>query len=185
MDVKIFIGVDPGLGGAVAGIDSSGRFLFLFDIPTVEKKTKATKKTKAKVKRKIDGGELYKLILSNVDLDIEYCTALIEEQKVMHPKKIPGKPDKTMGPTQTMSLGHTSGMIECAFQISEIKHRIIPAKTWKALYKIPGGKDGKKVSLSLARMLFRSAPLNLQKHHDRAEALLLARYAFDTHVGDI
>ncbi len=178
----IYVGIDPGITGAVAGISETGKFLFVFDMPTVEKRTASKNRTTAKVKRKIDAFELHKLLWQHLDLcKKEDVTIAIEEQKVMHPKKIPGKENRTMGPTSLMSLGHTYGSIEAVVQVAEIDYSITPSKKWKSYFKIPGEQNGgKKIALSLARMMFRAAPLKLQKHHNRADALLIARYLLES-----
>jgi hypothetical protein len=51
-------------------------------------------------------------------------------------------------------------------------HPVQP-RVWKAHY---GLKSDKAASLTTARALYPSAPLNLAKHHNRAEAVLLAHY---------
>ena len=181
---KLFIGVDPGLTGAVGAITSTGRYFDCFDMPTVEKESKAKAGTKAKVKRKVDGFDLHKMLMQMVDLDVSEVVLVLEAQSAMPPAKT-GEKQRSMGSASLMSLGHTYGMIEATIQIAGIKYSVVHPRTLKNFYKIPGEKDGgKKVALSVARMLFRNAPLKLQKHHNRAEALLLARYGFDTYVGE-
>jgi hypothetical protein len=48
---------------------------------------------------------------------------------------------------------------------------------WKRHFKL--GSD-KEFSRALAVRLYPSAPLNLKKHADRAEALLMARWFYET-----
>lgn len=188
MSVKIFLGCDPGLTGAVAALDSSGRYMGFFDLPTVEKETKSKGKTKAKVKRQIDGLELYNQLLSLCDLDVSEVVMVLEAQTSMartKKNKKTGKIEEVKnGVSSLMSLGHTYGMLEAAIQISGIKYTKVHPKTWKKFYNIPGGDDGKKYALTVARMMFRDAPLKRVKDHNRAEALLLARYGFDHYVED-
>ena len=187
MEVKLFLGIDPGISGCVAAINSSGRYVGFFDIPTIEKPGVSKKKeTKAKVKRKVDGKELYNQLLSLTDIEPSECLLVLEGQVAMSPPKKKGEEQRSMGASSLMSLGHTYGAIEAAVQIAGMRYEIVYPRKWKNKYKIPGEKDGgKKYALSIARMLFPKAPLNLQRHHNRAEALLLAKYAFDVYSEDL
>ena len=181
MNPKLFLACDPGLTGAVAAIGSNGRFVGLFDIPTKIKESKSKKGTKAKVKRKVDGLEFHDMLLNMTDLEPEDVFMILESQVAMPPTS-GGK----MGTASLMSLGDTFGSIRTSIEIAKIPYKEVNPRSWKGMYKIPGEKDGgKKYALSLARMLFPQAPLKLMKHHNRAEALLLAKYAFDTNIPDI
>ncbi|MCP4585361.1 hypothetical protein [Pseudoalteromonas sp.] len=60
-----------------------------------------------------------------------------------------------------------------------IKYDLVAAKTWqKVMLKDAIGKDTKEKALQKARALFpgQAKQLKRQKDHDRADALLLARY---------
>jgi len=176
MKPKLFLGVDPGITGCVAAISSTGGYVGFFDMPTIEKPGKAKAGTKAKVKRKVDGNELYNQLLGLIDISPTEVVLVLEGQAAMPPPK----GGKSIGAASLMSLGHTYGAIEAAIQIAGVKYEIVYPRTWKGKWKIPGEKNGgKKYALSIARMLFPKAPLKLMKHHNRAEALLLARYAFE------
>lgn len=54
-------------------------------------------------------------------------------------------------------------------------HIVSPMK-WKGYYSLGREKDQ---SRELAQRLWPDAPLNLKKHHGRAEALMIARYYAD------
>src|SRR5271169_4997786 len=49
-DRMIFIGIDPGLNGAVAAIDDNGRIISLQDVPTLTLEKAPTAKARAKAK---------------------------------------------------------------------------------------------------------------------------------------
>jgi hypothetical protein len=56
-------------------------------------------------------------------------------------------------------------------------HLVTPV-VWKKALKLPGGKN-KKPALRLARETFPNVDLRLEKHHNRAEALLIALWYCD------
>ncbi len=183
--MKLIIGIDPGITGAVGAVDQYGRYIGFFDLPSVEKKSSKKSGTKAKVKRKIDAKKMYECMIELIhDVPIDEVRVIIEGQAAMPPPK--NKKDdeqRSMGAASLMSLGHTHGMIEAVVQVMRLEYTTVYPREWKTYYKIPGEQNGgKKYALAVARMLFRDAPLKLVKHHNRAEALLIAKFGFDKFV---
>lgn len=78
------------------------------------------------------------------------------------------------GPSGTFSLGATFGCIRGVFVTLGIP-LVFPAPvTWKKHYALTSDKEK---SRTLAISTWPTAELHLKKHADRAEALLLAKYA--------
>jgi hypothetical protein len=72
------------------------------------------------------------------------------------------------------NYGQWDGLL-AALKIPFIKD---PPRLWqKGLIRKTDGPDTKSRSLSVARRLFPNADLRLKKHHNRADAILLAYYA--------
>lgn len=153
----IVIGIDPGLTGALAFIDSRGGCV-VEDIPTVELPGKGM------VKRKVDGLALARLVR-------QHCPATDGAMVVCEAVRAMGGKNNAV---QTQgSLMRTLGAIEAVFEVLRFPWQIVEPQAWKRHYGL-GSEKG--ASLLTARNLYPSAPLKLAKHHNRAEALLIAHY---------
>lgn len=151
----IYIGIDPGLGGAVGFIGKASAVVH--DLPTLPLPGRGL------VRRRIDGRALNDLIRENVPKG-ESVRVFVEMVRAM------GGVDNAI---QTQgSLSRTLGAIEAVLDILRVKPRMVEAKTWKGYYKV--GSD-KKASLRVARHLFpHMDELKREGDHNRAEALLIA-----------
>jgi crossover junction endodeoxyribonuclease RuvC len=149
------IGIDPGLSGAV-GVLRDGSYLAVFDMPTVSKGS-------GSVKQEVDAAGLA-AILQQFD-DARMC--VIERVNAM-PRQ---------GSSSTFSLGDSFGCARAVVAALQISLSYVSPVAWKKHFKL--GSD-KEFSRALAVRMYPSAPLNLKKHADRAEALLMARWLYET-----
>jgi hypothetical protein len=152
----IGIGIDPGLTGALAFIAPGGA-VTVEDIPTVDLPGNGL------VSRRVDGLALARLIRQHVPAG-HACTVLMESVHAMG-----GSAVQTMG-----SMMRSVGAIEAVLEVLRMPAAGVTPQTWKRFY---GLKSDKGQSLTKARTLYPAAPLRLAKHHNRAEALLIAHYA--------
>ncbi len=154
----ITIGIDPGLTGAV-GVLSDGRFIAVEDIPTVLKGA-------GSVKYEIDASGLIRLLREHYKAE-EDCEAVLERVNAM-----PGQ-----GTSSIFSLGDSFGCIRACIIAARFPTNYVTPQTWKKHFKLTSDKE---LSRSLAAKLFPDAELHLKKHADRAEALLMARWLYET-----
>jgi len=152
------IGIDPGLTGAV-GVLRNGEYESLFDIPT-------SLKGSGSVKMEINPSSFYRLLLEAQDPK-EKCEVLLERVSAM-----PGQ-----GSSSGFSFGDSYGCCRSVVAIANMPVFLVTPAVWKKHFKL--GRD-KEESRALAIRLFPRAHLHLKKHSDRAEALLMARYLYET-----
>lgn len=154
----ITVGIDPGLTGAV-GFLLNGNFLDVQDIPT-------TFKGSGSVKMEVSPAELKRVVLNSIPLG-EAVEVLLERVSAM-----PGQ-----GSSSVFSFGDTYGCCRSVIALCGFPTFLVTPTTWKKHFGI--GRD-KEEARALAIRLFPNAPLGLKKHADRAEALLMARYLYET-----
>jgi crossover junction endodeoxyribonuclease RuvC len=147
----VLLGVDPGLTGAVAGLNEDGSLLFVADLPVIRDLKLAW----------IDGRALQTLVTGA--LAGRQAHAVIERVWSM-PKQ---------GVASTFQFGVGFGSLLSVFQVMQISVELVTPGVWKKFHGL--GKD-KQASLHKARLLYPGADLHLAKHDGRAEALLIARY---------
>lgn len=163
---KIYVGIDPGVSGAIAWINEDGTRYGVKDAPVVKVQTsRKLKSGKHKMKSMYDYRGMADLLSAMKEYDQVHV--IIEESIAM-----PGQSSSTTAQA-FYGNGLWTGMI-AAFGYAMTRTR---SSTWKRvmLKDLPGGGD-KDYSLLRARELFPKAELHLKKHDGRAEALLMAEY---------
>lgn len=155
----IIIGCDPGLTGAVTALYADGS-VEIYDLPTCPIESAGPK---AKVKRKIDAKMLRELLRRLVPAD-EKAIFAMEDMQLLG-----GSSVQTMG-----ALAHTRGVLEAVAILCDMSMAYVTPQRWKRFY---GLGSNKSECLVKARELYPHAPLSLAKHHNRAESLLIARWA--------
>lgn len=152
----IYIGIDPGLSGAIAVFDMKKGHLSVIDMPVVEVERNGKKKR-----------ELSPAMLAHVlGLIGKPSTAFVERVGAM-----PGQ-----GVSSVFSFGRSLGTIEGALAALQIPMTLVVPQAWQKACGVRGGKDG---SRQRAAELFPNfADLFSRKKDDgRADAACLAWYA--------
>jgi crossover junction endodeoxyribonuclease RuvC len=150
----MYIGVDPGLGGAVACVGSDGALVALYDVPTL------TLKTSRGTKQEYDVPGMVVLLAPHKG---PRSHVLIEESQAM-----PGQ-----GVRSTWTTGYGYGLWLGVLGALGLAHTRIRPAVWKRRLGLTSDKEQARLR---AQQLFPSADLRRKRDHGRAEALLLAWY---------
>jgi crossover junction endodeoxyribonuclease RuvC len=154
--LTLYIGIDPGLNGAIAFLDVEKGHLSIMDMPILE--VKRNNKTKNEVN---PVGVAIAMGLAG-----EVSRAVLERVGAM-----PGQ-----GVTSVFSFGRSVGIIEGVLATMLIPVDIVTPQAWQKAAGARGGKDG---SRQRAMELFPNyAGMFIRKKDDgRADAALMAWYA--------
>jgi len=159
---RYVIGIDPGVTGAIA-VFRDGQFFAVHDIPFTAETSKS--------KKCVDVFALYELLCNLSSYIGVFRYVYLERAQSM-----PGQ-----GVSSMFSYGQTFGIIMAALAGAGITSRgykpilVHPAR-WKRELHLIGNFLPKDADLKKARTLYPLAPLNLQKHHNRADAILIGHY---------
>lgn len=151
----IVIGIDPGLTGAIGVLNTENvKRSHVIDLPATKEKGIIT-------------CALYDLLKGYKSSAIG-----IEQQHSM-PRQ---------GVVSTFKTGMNYGNLCAVLDMIYGSYFVLSARKWKGYFNISADK---KESLTLARNMFPhlTEELKLKKHHNRAEALLIARFIFETNKG--
>jgi crossover junction endodeoxyribonuclease RuvC len=118
------------------------------------------------VKNEVDPAGLITLLRQHVPAEEAVCVAL-ERVNAM-----PGQ-----GSSSIFSLGDSFGSARASIAGCRFETVYMTPSQWKKHFKLTSDKE---MSRALAIRMFPEAPLNLKKHSDRAEALLMARWLYET-----
>lgn len=175
---RVYIGIDPGLTGAVACIYASGGVM-IEDTPTYTRerpKKKGQKKAGIRTVYDIPSmAEILRRLMAHHWNPEEACPLIVglEHQQPMPSNERFGK----QGGLQTFSLGYGYGLWEGILGALGLPYEVVRPATWKpAMTKgLPKEKDAARMR---ANQLFPQARgwLSRKKDHNRAEALLMAEW---------
>lgn len=167
----ICIGIDPGLTGAVAAVNERGLYR-LADLPTLQRGNKG-----AAVLNQVDPAGLAKILREILcGNDKQEIQVFIEKAQAM-PGKLKGSA-KSQRSATTFSIGLSAGLVEGVVAAIGLTHQLVHPATWKAALKVPSG-TGKEGARAMAIRLYPEAELHRKKDHNRAEAILIAKYGYD------
>jgi len=155
------VGIDPGLTGALAFLNPDGTFLTLFDMPVMP-----NGKGKAKVQNQINSAAVAQ-IFRRADIPMRDMCGIIEQVQAM----------TKQGVSSVFSFGDTYGALRTVPAVLGIPLTHVRPQAWKKRFGLIGADKDK--SLPIAQGLFPTAELHLKKHHNRADALLIARYGWE------
>lgn len=164
-----FLGVDPGLKGAIAACDTNTQpwGVSVRDMPVHEITVNGKKRNR------LDGHALGRLV-------IELCANSVLSIVVI--EDVHSMPSQ--GVASAFTFGKVSGAIEQCFIDHSIPIRTIPPSQWKRLLSVTADKDS---SRQRASQLFPTySHLWAKRSHDgRAEAVLLAYYGAKAYESQI
>jgi Holliday junction resolvasome RuvABC endonuclease subunit len=147
-----YCGIDPGLSGAVAFIRPDAAHpsnrLAVFDAPLVG--------------GEFDGVALAKLLAERLPdmVAIEYAFSR------------PGQ-----GVSSTFKFGKTFGQALGVIQALGIPYELVSPSVWKKHFKISPNSP-KDASRLVCKRVYPNADIPLKKHHGRADAILIAHFAW-------
>lgn len=157
----IFIGIDPGLTGAVAALDADGALIAVHDIPTMSSGKGRT------VRNEINASELAWILRGVGGLtEQDACRAVLERVGAM-----PGQ-----GVSSMFSMGDSFGAIRATLAVLGISTELVTPRKWKGDC---GLNSDKEVCRAKAIQLYPGAPLARKKDHNRAESIMLARWLWE------
>lgn len=156
--MTIFVGIDPGLSGAIARLDSASGEVRIEDVPTFEVKRNG------KAKREIDYHSLARIL---DDMAKEPGTRIVIEGV----GAMPGQ-----GVSSVFAFGKAFGVLIGVSAATFCPIDFVSPAKWKRDMGVTASKDGSRAKASM--MFPRYSELwRRAKDDGRAEALLIALYA--------
>jgi crossover junction endodeoxyribonuclease RuvC len=151
MKKTVWIGIDPGQGGALAALRGNESIPLLFDWPGDE----------------MQAAEIVR------DLVISYYVRLCALEMVGSFSPAGRK----QGGVSMFKFGTNFGIWRGILAALQIPFVMVRPQEWQKGVVPKKAEGDDKPSLAVARRMFPDAELHLKKHHGRADALLLAHYA--------
>jgi crossover junction endodeoxyribonuclease RuvC len=154
--MRYYLGIDPGISGALAVLDENEDIVQIFDMPTLEVITGKSKKQRVNPQSIVSELKLFK------DQRIE---GLIEQVNAM----------PNQGVTSMFSFGRSLGILEGVLAGLDIPYNLVTPTVWKKRMGVNSSKDGTR-ELAMRTWSSKSELFKRKKDDGRAEAALLALY---------
>ena len=162
--MKIF-GIDPGLSGAIAILEKK-KVLSLFDMPVMAEGKKN--------KKQLNSAQLVDIIRENSIGDDEIAV-VVEQVNAM-----PGQ-----GVTSMFNFGQTFGAIKGVCAALNLPIFFVRPSKWKKYFElINSSKDSSRTKV-IEMYPSLSSQLAKKKDVNKSDAILIARYYYDTRLKDI
>ena len=152
----IYIGIDPGLNGAIAFLDTEKGHLSIVDMPVLEIQRNG------KTKKEVSPHGLTNIFMAAGPVN----HSVLERVGAM-----PGQ-----GVSSVFSFGRSVGVVEGVLSAFQITVSIVTPQAWQKAAGVRGGKDGSR--MRACELFPNYAGLFARKKDDgRADAALMAWYA--------
>ena len=166
MGKEVYIGIDPGLSGAIAAVDESGKVKFVDDLPTI---------SSSKGKKELHLPEVAKIV-SRLMSDTGLVFGAVE--------KVGARPGQ--GVVSMFRFGLATGQMHGILTGMKIPIILVRPQVWqKEFLRYTDGPDNKAKSVLAASYRFPDISLPRKKDHGKAEALLIAEFCRKYHQGKL
>ena len=159
------LGIDPGLSGAIAILEKK-KVLNLFDMPVMTEGKKN--------KKQLNSAQLVNIIREN-SIGDEEIVVVVEQVNAM-----PGQ-----GVTSMFNFGQTFGAIKGVCAALNLPIFFVRPSKWKKYFElINSSKDSSRTKV-IEMYPSLSSQLAKKKDVNKSDAILIARYYYDTRLKDI
>ena len=159
------LGIDPGLSGAIAILEKK-KVLNLFDMPVMTEGKKN--------KKQLNSAQLVNIIREN-SIGEEEIVVVVEQVNAM-----PGQ-----GVTSMFNFGQTFGAIKGVCAALNLPIFFVRPSKWKKYFElINSSKDSSRTKV-IEMYPSLSSQLAKKKDVNKSDAILIARYYYDTRLKDI
>ena len=159
----LVIGIDPGLSGSICFL-LDGKIIDVLEMPTMTEGKKN--------KRQVNGSQVYNEILKRIDTsDNQDIRVIIEQVSAM-----PGQ-----GVTSMFNFGQSYGILKgicSAMQLS--MHFVRPAK-WKKYFNLINSEKDASRAKAIEIFPYFSSQLSKKKDSNKADAILIASFYYETY----
>ncbi len=162
----LIIGIDPGLSGSICFM-RDGKILDVIEMPTMTEGKKN--------KRQVNGSQIYNEILKRIDkIEISEVRAVIEQVSAM-----PGQ-----GVTSMFNFGQSFGILKGICSAMQIPVYFVRPAKWKKYFNLINSEKDASRTRAIEIFPYFSAQLSKKKDSNKADAILIASFYYETHQNE-
>ena len=157
----IIFGIDPGLGGAISVLENK-KVIEVFDMPTMIDGKKN--------KRQVNGAQVTNIIKERLNGDEEIIVV------VEHVNAMPGQ-----GVTSMFNFGQSFGVLKGVCSAMQLPMYFVRPAKWKKYFNLINSEKDASRTKAIEIFPYISSQLSKKKDANKADAILLASFFFETY----
>ena len=162
----LIIGIDPGISGSICFFED-GKILDVIEMPTMTEGKK--------YKRQVNGSQIYNEILKKtVGFNKENIRVVIEQVSAM-----PGQ-----GVTSMFNFGQSFGMLKGICSAMQLPMYFVRPAKWKKHYNLINSQKDASRTRAIEIFPYFSSQLSKKKDSNKADAILIASFYYETYKID-
>ena len=159
----LIIGIDPGINGAICFFEN-GEVKDVIDMPTMQDGKKN--------KRQINGNQIFNEISSRINnLDTKNINVVVEQVSAM-----PGQ-----GVTSMFNFGQSFGILKGICSAMQLPMYFVRPAKWKKYFNLINSEKDASRTRAIEIFPYFSSQLTKKKDANKADAILIASYYYETH----
>jgi crossover junction endodeoxyribonuclease RuvC len=158
----LIIGIDPGLSGAICFL-KDGKILDVVEMPTMTEGKKN--------KKQVNGSQIYNEISNRVkEIDKKDIKVIIEQVSAM-----PGQ-----GVTSMFNFGQSFGILKGMCSAMQLPMYFVRPAKWKKYFSLINSEKDASRTKAIEIFPYFSTNLSKKKDSNKADAILIASYYYET-----
>ena len=158
----LIIGIDPGISGSICFFEK-GRILDVIEMPVMTDGKKN--------KRQVNGAQIYNEILKRIDISKNETRVVIEQVSAM-----PGQ-----GVTSMFNFGQSFGILKGICSAMQLPMFFVRPAKWKKYFNLINSQKDASRTKVIEIFPYFSAQLSKKKDSNKADAILIASFYYETH----
>ena len=158
----LIIGIDPGISGSICFFED-GKILDVVEMPTMTEGKKN--------KRQVNGSQVYNEILKKINqVDKKNIKVIIEQVSAM-----PGQ-----GVTSMFNFGQSYGILKGMCSAMQLPMYFVRPAKWKKYFGLINSEKDASRTKAIEIFPYFSSNLSKKKDSNKADAILIASYYYET-----
>ena len=158
----LLIGIDPGISGSICFFED-GKILEAIDMPTMTDGKKN--------KKQVNGAQIYNEFLKRINKKDDEIRVVIEQVSAM-----PGQ-----GVTSMFNFGQSFGILKGICSAMQLPMFFVRPAKWKKYFNLINSQKDASRTRAIEIFPYFSTQLSKKKDSNKADAILIASFYYETH----
>ena len=161
----LIIGVDPGISGSICFFED-GKILEVIEMPVMTEGKKN--------KKQVNGAQIYNEFLKIINKKDDEVRVVIEQVSAM-----PGQ-----GVTSMFNFGQSFGILKGICSAMQLPMFFVRPAKWKKYFNLINSEKDASRTRAIEIFPYFSTQLSKKKDSNKADAILIASFYYETHQND-
>ncbi len=161
----LIVGIDPGISGSICFFEE-GKILDVIEMPVMTDGKKN--------KKQVNGAQIYNEIFKRIDTSHKDIRVVIEQVSAM-----PGQ-----GVTSMFNFGQSFGILKGICSAMQLPMFFVRPAKWKKYFNLINSQKDASRTRAIEIFPYFSAQLSKKKDSNKADAILIASFYYETYKKD-